>query len=82
MTMYTVVHDGYDVNLYRTLKSVCESMASEGVYFSDEDDGDTAEPATAKLIAKALRKSPIVRLSDSPDKSDWKFRIEKQSRIF
>lgn len=80
MTMYTVVRDSYDVDLYRTLKSVSETMASEGVYFADEDDGDTSEPATAKLIAKALRKSPFVRLSERPDESDWKYRIEKQYR--
>lgn len=50
--------------------------------FSEAESQEAPEPATAKLIAKALRKSPVVRLSDSPDGSDWKYPIEKQSRIF
>lgn len=77
--MYTVVDEGYNVDLYLSLKAVTEAMAEAKLYFDDidEEEIEGAEPATAKQIAKALRKEPIVRLVEEPGDRDWKYRIEK-----
>lgn len=82
--MYTVVDEGYDVDLYGTQKAVAEVMARNGLYFDDiEEDGiESAVPATAKQIAQALRRNTVVRLVEEPGDRDWKYRIEKQTRIF
>ncbi|EJL92671.1 hypothetical protein PMI16_00823 [Herbaspirillum sp. CF444] len=77
--MYTVVDEGYNVDLYRSMKAVTEAMADAKLYFDDiEEEIAAAEPATAKqIIAKALRKEPIVRLVEEPGDRDGKYRIEK-----
>lgn len=84
MTYFTVVDEGYDVDLYRTQKAVSVAMAANGLFFDDidEDDAENAQPATAKQIAAALRKNLVVRLVEEAGDRDWKYRIEKHKYIF
>lgn len=84
MAYFTVVDEGYDVDLYRTRKAVSEAMLKDGLYFDDieEDDAESAQPATAKQIAQALRKNTVVRLVEEAGDRDWKYRIEKHNHVF
>jgi hypothetical protein len=79
MAIYTVVDEGYCVDLYRSLKAVTEAMAEAKLYFDDIDESEIegTELATAKQSAKVLRKESIVRLVEEPGDRDWKYRIEK-----
>lgn len=76
MTMYTVVNDGYDVDVYRTRKALLKAMSLRALYFADSDDGDTQIEVTPAGLTNALRRSTIVRLSIEPDDNDWTYRIE------
>lgn len=79
MFLYTVVDEGYCVDVYRTQKAVAESLASEGLTLREDDEA--AAPATENEIVAALRKDGVVRLYEIGQR-DWKYRIEKQSRIY
>jgi len=79
MSIYTVVDEGYDIDVYRTQKAVCEAMARQNLYIVDIGCDDDDSPATAADIAKALRKDGVVRLAEEPGDRDWKFRVEKNT---
>lgn len=81
MALYTVVDEGYDIQVYRKVTALCNVIAKNNLYFTDieEDDLENAVPATAKQIAKALRISSIVGLCEEAGSRDWKYRIEKHT---
>jgi hypothetical protein len=69
-----MVHEGYDVTLYRTLAGVCkDAVATEFCVDDCRDDGST--PCTAAEIRKALKQDNIVRLYPLKG-GDWKYRIQ------
>lgn len=81
MPLYCVVDDGYDVEVYRTLKAVCDAMASSNLYVVPEDEFDYEAPqvpATAAAINKAMRAQGEVRLSDDGGR-DWKYKITRHN---
>lgn len=74
--LYTVVDDGYAVEPFRSLSSVCETMAGRSLSLTE--DGET--PATVQALRKAVRADDIVRLYPL-DGGDWVYRIEKHSTL-
>ncbi len=76
---YTVVHEGYDVEIYRTLKGVAASLGGSELCLENADYSDN-EPieASSADIARVLRKESSVRLYPL-DGGDWKYRIDKQT---
>lgn len=78
---YTVVHEGYDVEIYRTLRGVTAALGNSELCLEDANYAEE-EPveATANDIARALRKYSSVRLYPL-NGGDWKYRIDKQDYI-
>jgi predicted nucleotidyltransferase len=73
MPIYTVVTEGYDVEVYRTRKALLESLESNGLCLETFGD-DEPVVATSAQIAKAIREDSIVRLYPE-DGGDWTHRI-------
>lgn len=73
---FTMVHEGYDVEVFRTLKGVCGAAAALELSLSD---GDERLPCTAAMVRQALKDDYIVRLYPVDSTGDWKYRIERQS---
>jgi hypothetical protein len=75
--IYSMVHEGYDVTLYRTLAGVCkDAVATEFCVDDCRDEG--SQPCTAAEIRKALKQDNIVRLYPLKG-GDWKYRIQKHT---
>jgi hypothetical protein len=74
--IYSLVHDGYDVELYRSRRTLAKAMAREAMCL--ERDSET--PSTEKEIWQALGKERIVRFY-KVDASDWTYRAEQQPRL-
>lgn len=81
MALYTVIHEDYSVDVYRTQKAVCAAFVLDPFCLENSDHID-GEPviATAKDIAKALRSEGEVRLYPV-DGGDWEYKIVKQTHI-
>lgn len=81
MPLYSAVDEGYDVEVYRTLKAVCEARADSSMFLVPEDEFDDEAPqipATASAIKKALRAHGEVKLSEDGDR-DWKCKITRHN---
>jgi len=80
--LYTVVGEAFEVTVYRTLKSVSESLAAENMCLANQDfnEGETVV-ASASDIATALRKNWSVCLYPQ-NGGDWQFKIEKHARVY
>lgn len=81
MPLYSTVDEGYEVEIYRTLKAVCTACADTSLYVVPEDEFDDEAPqvpATASAIKKALRSQGEVRLSDDGGR-DWKYKITRHT---
>ncbi len=79
MAIFTVVDEGYDIDVYPTQKAVCDAMSKLGLYFGHADsDNANPLPVTASMIANELRKNATVRLYESGER-DWKYRIQKHA---
>lgn len=55
MPLYSAVDEGYEVEVYRTLKAVCEARADSSLFLVPEDEFDDESPqvpATASAIQK------------------------------
>jgi hypothetical protein len=79
MPLYSVVDEGYDVQVYRTLKELCEAQASDELYVVPEDEFDDEAPqvpTTASAIKKAMRAQGEVKLSDDGGR-DWQYKITR-----
>ncbi|WP_152495191.1 hypothetical protein [Dickeya sp. NCPPB 3274] len=76
MTLYTVVDDGYDVDVYRSLKAVCAAMANQYCLEPADDSDEEPRPASVRDIARAIKADPIVRLYPI-EGGDWTYRIQK-----
>lgn len=77
MAIYTVVDEGYEVNVFRSLKAVCEARANDSLFVVPEDEFDHEAPqvpATSLAISKALRAHGEVKLSEDGDR-DWTYKI-------
>ncbi|MFZ6774612.1 hypothetical protein ACO0LB_18060 [Undibacterium sp. SXout7W] len=70
---FTLVHEGYDVEVFRTLKGVCKAVATLELSLSDDEERPVC---TAAMVRKALKKDYIVRLYCVDNKGDWLYRIE------
>lgn len=75
MPLYSAVDEGYEVEVYRTLKAVCEARADSSLFLVPEDESPQV-PATASAIKKALRAQGEVKLSEDGDR-DWKYKITR-----
>ncbi len=80
---YTVVDDMSEVTVYRSLKSVSESMAAQRLYLGLDwkKARFTEGEAKGSDIATALRKNRSVCLYPLFS-GEWLFKIEKHSRIY
>ncbi|HBO2102339.1 hypothetical protein [Pseudomonas aeruginosa] len=79
MPLYSAVDEGYEVEVYRTLKAACEAHADARLFVVPEDEFDdeaSEVPATAAAIRKALRAQGEVRISDDCGR-DWKYKITR-----
>lgn len=79
MPIYSCVDEGYDVEVYRTLKAVCDAHADNSLFVVPEDEFDEdapEQPATASAIRKALRNQGEVLISDDGGR-DWKYKITR-----
>lgn|GEM_PF-5447711 len=81
MPLYSVVDEGYEVEVYRTLKAACAAAADSSLFVVPEDefDGEAPQvPATATAIKKAVRAKGEVRLSDDGGR-DRKYKITRHN---
>lgn len=81
MPLYSVVDEGYEVEVYRTLKAACAAAADPSLFVVPEDEFDDEAPqvpATATAIKKAVRAHGEVRLSDDGGR-DWKYKITRHN---
>lgn len=74
MPIYTVVHEGYDVDVYRTRKALIAFVTGNGLCLEPEGDDEPA-PATDRQLIAALRRDSVVRLHAGG--GDWTHRIER-----
>jgi hypothetical protein len=75
MPFYTIVDDGYNVDLYRTRKAAIAAVVGNDFALA----ADAEDPASDTDIAKAVRAEPIVRLYKLGER-DWAYRIERHAR--
>jgi hypothetical protein len=78
MALFTIVNDGYDVDVYKSIKSVVDFIVSSGLSL---DEG-CEQPATAKAARAAVKKNEYVLYLYEEGFNGWKYRVEKQSRTF
>lgn len=81
MPLYSIVDEGYEVDVFRTLKEACEAKADDGLYVVPEDEFDDEAPkvpATVAAIRKAMRSQREVKLSEDGDR-DWKYKITRHN---
>jgi hypothetical protein len=76
MSIYTVVDEGYEVDVYRSLKGLTDSVSSSSLYVYQEDNEDAEVEATPAAIRKALRAHGEALLSDDGGR-DWRYKIQK-----
>jgi hypothetical protein len=74
--IYSLVHDGYDVELYRSRRTLAKAMAEMEMCL--EPNSDT--PATEKEIWRELGNETIVRFYEV-NRNDWTYRAEQQPRL-
>jgi len=77
--LYSAVDECYEVEVFRTLKALCEARADSGLFIVPEDEFDDEAPqipATAAAIKKALRTRSEVKISEDGDR-DWKYKITR-----
>lgn len=75
--IYTMVHEGYDVDVYRTQKGALSAAAElelclENASFSEVEQ----RPATLHEISKLLKAAGEVKLYPL-DGGDWKYKLTK-----
>jgi len=75
MPFYTIVDDGYNVDLYRTRKAAIAAVVGNDFALK----ADAEEPASDTDIAKAVRTRPTVRLYKLGERA-WAYRIERHAR--
>lgn len=71
MTLYTLVHDGYDVEVYKNRSRLARRLAEEDLAL----DEDQEKAATYAQIMKALASESIQRFYPV-DSHDWTYRVE------
>jgi len=79
--LYSVVDEGYEVEVYRTLKAACAAAADSSLFVVPEEEFDDEAPqvpATATAIKKVVRAKGGVRLSDDGGR-DWKYKITRHN---
>lgn len=74
MALYTVVTEGSDLAVYRSLKALCAFVVENDLCLEADGDKDPV-PATAKQVARALKAKKVQRLWPK-DGGDWTHRIE------
>jgi hypothetical protein len=78
MALFTIVNDGYDVDVYRSAKSVVDFIVSNRLSL----DEDCEQPATTRAAREAVKKNEYVLYLYEEGFRGWKYRIEKQSRTY
>jgi len=75
MPFYTIVDDGYNVDLYRTRKAAIAAVVGNDFALK----ADAEEAASDTDIEKAVRTRPTVRLYRLGERA-WAYRIERHAR--
>lgn len=78
MPVYTVVEEGYEIDVYTTRKRLCETLAAEALFFDPVDEAGKV-PVTASGLAQRIRKNSVVRLYRDGE-SDWAFRVQRHDK--
>jgi hypothetical protein len=78
MALFTIVDDGYNVDVYRSAKSLVDFIVSNRLSL----DEDGVPPATAKAARDAVKKTSYVLYLYEEGSSSWTYRVEKQSRTY
>jgi hypothetical protein len=78
MTLYTVVDEGYNVDVYTTQKALVSFILGNKLRL--EQDGETPSAAEVRSAVKKL--DYVLYLYDEEgERSDWKFRVEIQRAV-
>lgn len=75
MTIYTVVDEGYDVTIYRSLKKLVQFLCDENVCAVGEDG---AYLTTWDALQFEVETCRIARFY-APDAREWKYRAERHT---
>ena len=78
MTLFTIVDDGYDVDVYKSVKSVVEFITGNELRLSE----DSERAATDKEARNAVKNCEYVLYLYAEDFNGWKYRVERQNRVF
>lgn len=73
MALFTVIDEGYEVSVCRTVAALLKAVAHDGFVLEADTESD-AKPATEKEIKAALKKGDI-RLYE-PGARDWKIKVQ------
>lgn len=75
--IYSMVHEGYDVALYRTLAGVCKDAAATELCM-DNCREEGSQPCTEAEVRKLLQRGENVKLYPL-EGGDWKYMIQKHA---
>lgn len=78
MALFTLVDDGYNVDVYTSIRAIVDFAVCNQLRL----EGEAEEPASANAIRKALREESYVMYLYEADRSDWAYRIERQSKTY
>lgn len=74
--IYTVVNDGYDVGVYRSLAKLVKFLVDESVYCVGED-GSVLK--TAKAIRFEIETCNVARFYSTDISDGWSYRVQKHA---
>jgi hypothetical protein len=81
MALYTVVDDGYCVNIYTTQNALVTMIYREGYLLAPPElDGNDKKP-TLHAIRKAVRELEYVMYLYDAENTEWKYKVEIQKTV-
>lgn len=84
MTLFTVVDEGYDVNVYTTQKALVTMIFREGWLIAEPQDGEERKKPTLHAIRNAVSALDYVMYLYDPDEdagTEWKYKVEIQKSV-